>query len=129
MAREKLKCQLCDSVWSRTRSRGRKPRFCASCIKKNLVMNYSDLRSQDDIDQVDDSEEIESIDDIVDTTPNEKLDPKNKRHWICPKCSLQLTTYVGLSQPPGCTNPTSHTSRYIEMIPYNRKEEKIASYA
>jgi len=129
MAREKLKCQLCNSVWSRTRSRGRKPRFCASCIKKNLIMNYSELRSQDDIDEVDDSDQIESIEDIVDNTPNEKLDPKNKRHWVCPKCSLQLTTYVGLSQPPVCNNPASHTSSYVEMVLHNRKEEKIASYA
>jgi rubrerythrin len=129
MPKEKLCCQLCKSVWSRTRSRGRKPRFCASCIKKNLIMGYSEPNSQDFIDEVDNYDQLESIEDIVDDTPNQKLDPKNKRHWICPKCSLELTTYVGLSQPPICNNPASHTSSCIEMVLYNRKEEKIASYA
>ena len=126
MAREKIQCQLCKNTWSRNRSRGRKPRFCPGCIKKNAVQVMS---TKDYIDEVDDSEEIESIDDIIDNTPNEKLNPKNKLQWVCPKCSLELTTYVRLSEPPVCNNPSSHTSKCVEMVLNIRKEEKIAIYA
>lgn len=136
MTKEKIQCQLCNNTWSRNRARGRKPRFCPTCIKQNAVQIMSfqnDVNEFDDSDEVyfvenDDSEEIESAEDIVDNVPNEKLNPKNKIHWICPACSLELTTYVRLSESPVCNNPSSHTSKRVEMIFYNRKEEKIAIY-
>ncbi len=113
MVKEKLQCQLCNKNWSRMRSRGRKPRFCVSCIENNLLNIMPD----------------QELKDTVDNTVNEKLNSKNKRHWICPRCSLELITYVNLSQSPVCNNPSSHTSTSVEMIDYNRKEEKVIIYA
>lgn len=125
MIKEKLECQLCKKNWLREVSRGRKPRFCPKCLEKNILMDYSKIRPEDHYEEVDDSEELEDINSIVDDTPREKLDPKNKLNWVCPQCSAALTTYVALSCPPVCNNPASHSSKYVEMVQQTREKEKI----
>jgi len=109
MVKEQLSCQLCSTVWSRDRARGRKPRLCPTCLQDAIVVNTPVMPAK--------NEDIAKQKHI-----------NNKRQWICPSCSMEITTYVNLSQPPGCTNPSAHTSRYVEMIPYDRKEEKIVLY-
>lgn len=109
MVKEQLSCQLCSTVWFRDRARGRKPRFCPTCLQNAIVVNTPAVHARNE--------------DIA------KQKRNNKRQWICPSCSMEITTYVNLSQPPGCTNPLAHTSRYVEMISYDRKEEEIVSYA
>lgn len=126
MSKEKLQCQLCSKIWSRKKSRGRKPRFCASCLEANMVEIH---KIRDYIDEVDDSEEIEDINSIVDDTPKQKLDPKNKINWVCPTCKSTATTYVALSCPPICNNPAFHSSKHIEMIVNSRQKEEKLAYA
>ena len=126
MSKEKLQCQLCNGTWLRKRSRGRKPRFCPDCVNINRVNINS---ANDFIDEVDDSDELEDINSIVDDSPREKLDPKNKINWICPSCGSITTTYVALSCPPVCNSPSFHSSKYIEMIVNTRQKEEKVAYA
>ncbi len=113
---------MCNQTWFRLRSRGRKPRFCLKCVKANMIdINKSNEQIFEEDEKIDLQEEVKII--------NEKLDPKNKVVWTCPKCNLVLITYVPLSCVPTCNNPDSHSSKHIEMQKYTRKDEKIAIYA
>lgn len=105
MVKELLVCQMCQKPWKRIKSRGRKPRFCAKCFAEALM-------------------EIEQ--DTLPEEPKSKQDRAKIMHWVCPACNKGLTTYVGVSQAPTCQNPTSHSSKSIEMIQHRREKVQVA---
>ncbi len=105
MVKELLVCQMCQKPWKRIKSRGRKPRFCAKCFAEALM-------------------EIEQ--DIIVDEPKPKQNRAKIAHWICPSCNLSLTTYVGVSQPPTCQNPSAHSSKPVEMIQHRREKVQVA---
>jgi hypothetical protein len=42
--------------------------------------------------------------------------------WRCPNCNRKLVTFVGLSQPPICSNTKAHSTQTVEMENKNEKE-------
>jgi rubrerythrin len=105
MVKELLVCQMCQKPWKRIKSRGRKPRFCAKCFAEALM-------------------EIEQ--DALLEEPKHKQDRAKIMRWVCPTCNKGLTTYVAVSQPPTCQNPTAHSSKTIEMIQHRREKVQVA---
>lgn len=104
MSKENLTCEMCDSSWSRKKSRGRKPRFCPQCIKDNVVLSES----------------------IVVMSDTQKAKAKTATKWICPKCSETVTVFVQLIYPPTCSNKMIHSTKVIEMEPLKRQKEIYA---
>lgn len=105
---ETLTCQMCSNTWDRELVRGRKPRFCPSCLEKSLVIVSMSQQTED-------------------STKNEKLDPSNKMIWICQLCERPFTTYVPLCEPPTCFNPEKHERKHVEMIPYTKDYKKLSA--
>jgi hypothetical protein len=64
--------------------------------------------------------------DIIVDDPKPKQNRAKIAHWICPSCNLSLTTYVGVSQPPTCQNPSAHSSKPVEMIQHRREKVQVA---
>jgi len=89
--KESLTCEVCDSVWVRKKSRGRKPKVCPECIKDNVVLTNT-----------------------VTFVPTESSSKKATK-WVCPTCGQSITVFVNLTYPPVCQNPSSHTSKKVEM--------------
>lgn len=105
MVKELLVCQMCQKPWKRIKSRGRKPRFCAKCFAEALM-------------------EIEQ--DVISEEPKHKQDRAKITHWVCPECNKSVTTYIGVSQPPTCQNPSAHSSKPVEMIQHRREKVQVA---
>lgn len=91
--KEFLTCEMCSGQWSRTRSRGRKPRFCPACIKENVV----------------------SFEEVVTMSKEENKKTRTATKWECPSCSESITVFVNLQYPPICRNPARHSTKGIEM--------------
>lgn len=102
MSKETLHCELCSSEWSRRKARGRKPRVCPQCIEEQIV----------------------SYEETV-YVPGQSKMTKTAKKWVCPRCNASVTVFVNLDYPPICTNPSSHSSKPVEMHMENR-QEKVA---
>lgn len=98
--KESLQCEVCSSNWSRTRTRGRKPRVCPQCIKDDVVLY----------------EEVTYM-------PEQTSSKKTAKKWVCPQCNSSITMFINLDYPPICRNPQSHSTRSIEMQINGRKEQ------
>lgn len=98
--KESLQCAVCSSIWTRKKSRGRKPTVCPDCIKEQVVLHYrSNIMSA------------------------ETSSKKSATKWVCPNCGQSVTVFVNLEYPPVCNNPSSHTSKRIEMQISGRKAQ------
>lgn len=114
---EQLQCQMCTKHWSRQMSRGRKPRFCPDCVVL-AVTQSNEVSVESDQDSIQDT----SLEVIVTPKP-----PAYKKIWQCPSCKAKLTMHVKLVEPPTCNNPLIHHTKCVEMEPYARKKEALAS--
>lgn len=99
--KEHLVCEMCFQSWDRKISRGRKPRFCPSCIKENVV----------------------SFDEVV-IVPSK--DSRTATRWECPSCGEGITVFISLEYAPICRNPSKHSTRSIEMQKASRNKEAFA---
>jgi hypothetical protein len=98
--KESLQCEVCSSTWSRTRTRGRKPRVCPQCIKDEIVPHQE-----------------------VVYMPERTTSKKTAKKWVCPQCSSSITMFVDLTYPPICRNPQFHSTKSVEMQINGRKEQ------
>jgi len=105
-SKEILTCEMCSSSWSRMRSRGRKPRFCPSCVQENVVP-FSEVA-------------------VVSNLKTKNIRSATK--WVCPSCGEGVTIFINLEYPPICRNKASHSSKGIEMqkIQENRQKEAVS---
>lgn len=80
---ERLICAACSKAWSRTLSRGRKPKFCPSC-------------TQDQDNSFDTHTYVPS--NVETTSSSLRYSGRNK--WLCPSCSISLETFIGMDTEP-----------------------------
>lgn len=99
MIKETLHCEICSSEWSRKKSRGRKPKVCPQCIEDNVVLDNAKY------------------------VPKGNKVKQTAKKWICPKCNASVTVFVNLTYSPICTNPSSHSSKPVEMQIQGRQEQ------
>ena len=103
MTKETLQCEICSAEWTRKRARGRKPKVCPQCIKDEVVLSFQETAYE----------------------PAHKTMTKTAKKWTCPRCNASVTVFVNLTYPPICTNPSSHSSKAVEMQIIGR-QEKVA---
>lgn len=104
--KEVLTCEMCSESWTRTRSRGRKPRFCPECINENVV----------------------SFQEVLIMPKGKAEKTRTVTRWECPSCGEGVTIFVSLHYPPICRNAAKHSTKGIEMEnrTLSRKKEAIA---
>lgn len=104
--KEFLTCEMCSDQWSRTRSRGRKPRFCPECIKENVV----------------------AFEEVVTMPKEDAKKTRTATKWECPSCGENITVFVNLQYPPICRNPAKHSTKAVEMkqTVLTRQKEAVA---
>lgn len=100
--KESLVCEVCSSLWIRKRSRGRKPKVCPQCLKDNVVLH-----------------------DLL-TPMSTESSSKKATKWVCPTCGQSVTVFVNLKYAPVCQNPSSHTSKKVEMQISGRQAQIVA---
>lgn len=94
MSKETLVCQSCQRSWQREHSRGRKPRFCYNCqVTSDDLIKPSKIVIKDDT-------LLQPAIKHIDTVVKKQVKYKGKNSWICPKCSIEFQTFVGLIDNP-----------------------------
>lgn len=88
METEELTCESCKSIWTRQKTRGRKPKLCASCVPVLFVVE----------------EETEDIDiqelPLVEEPPPAPTKYKPGTKWQCPSCLVSIKIGIGHNEPP-----------------------------
>lgn len=129
--KETLTCSMCDKVWKRDKSRGRKPTACPKCAKA-VAKNKEDEKkqsakravkaqpvepsSQQEIPVVRTKSEV-SIYDVyrvmypLPANHQEFLEStKNGSQWSCKSCKKTLKSEIALSAPPTHRCPEKSTN-------------------
>lgn len=123
---EILTCESCRKQWSRERSRGRKPRFCPSCLSSEAHLSSLTSSQTSNIELKPESLTSDKFDiskvysALLPKNPNaESLieSTKNGSKWKCPSCGNRLIIHVPISDIPThrCT-PTTVTIKQYERI-------------
>lgn len=47
--------------------------------------------------------------------PKDERKPKRNDKYKCPKCGVQITVHVRISEPPTCHNTDAHTQSVVVM--------------
>jgi len=101
MEREKLFCDSCKKVWSRTKTRGRKPRICPNCVAQIII---------------DQQEEDVELSVVQEDSPAPTKYPPNTK-WHCPSCRASVKICIGINYPPTHQCPKRLRRVYqLEMI-------------
>ncbi len=88
METEELTCESCKSIWTRQKTRGRKPKVCPSCVPVLLSVQEDDQ----DI-------EIEELP-IIEEPPPDPTKYKAGTKWRCPSCLVSIKIGIGHNDPP-----------------------------
>jgi hypothetical protein len=93
METEELICESCKSIWTRQKTRGRKPKFCPPCIPVLIIVEQQhnfDSQDNQDLENIFTKEEPP-------LTPT-RYKPGTK--WLCPSCLVSIRIGVGHNDPP-----------------------------
>jgi len=89
METEELTCESCKSIWTRQKSRGRKPKVCPSCVPVLLSIQEED-------------EDLDNQEDIIliEEPAPEPTKYKPGTKWRCNSCLVSIKIGVGHNDPP-----------------------------
>lgn len=91
METEELTCESCNTVWTRQKTRGRKPKVCPNCVPILVT-----LEDQDDNEDLQDLLDIE----LPEEPPLAPTKYKPGTKWRCSSCQVSIKIGIGHDEPP-----------------------------